>query len=74
MNEFSKFLEDYPWGDYSDVYVDAVYWIVENKDKLLKFDYPFDYDDYWGMPEKFCNELSPDEVDWIQNCTYDWWN
>lgn len=74
MTEVSRFIEEYPWGKYSDYYVDAVYWLLQNKEKLIKKEDSFDYPDYWDMPDKFSYELSSDEVDWIQECTFDWWN
>nr|BDD46166.1 hypothetical protein 4 [bacterium] len=64
--------ENYPYGKPSLIYLKAVKWLKENQRALLLKDYVFDYPDYWDMPIEISHKLDPDEVDWIQNVTYNW--
>lgn len=60
--------------EFSDNFRLAISWINSNEESIRRKEEPFDYPDYWGMPEKISHELYPDEVDWIQENTYEWWS
>ncbi len=63
----------YPYGRVSTRLVKAADWINRNFEVIQRdfYDY-FDYPQYWGLPRATANSLSPDEVDFIQEQTYDW--
>lgn len=67
-------ITEYPYG-YSGVNKtlrNAVKWLNLNKIRLSKLDYYFDYPNYWDMPKTISSRLSTDQVDWIQDCTWEW--
>lgn len=45
---------------------------AEAKDEILYADC-FNYPHYWGLPKSIAHQLDPDEVDFIQEETYEWW-
>ena len=50
----------------------AMVWIQSHKRQIkIKFHDFFDYPEYWGLPKSISNCLMPDEVDYIQEQTYD---
>jgi len=65
-------LSNYAYGKVTKRLRNAVQWIHSNKSKIFKdilqenISQEFDFDDYWGMPKNICNQLSTDEVDFIQ--------
>jgi hypothetical protein len=68
-------LADYPYGRVTERLKKAVAWLRKNKNKIRKtqWDY-FDFPDYWGMPKSISYRLSSDEVDWLQESTWDWFD
>jgi hypothetical protein len=65
-------IDAFSYGDLLYTLERAVKWLNENKWALEGNDEPFDFPDYWGMPESISSNLTPDEVDWIQSQTHTW--
>lgn len=67
-------LRDYPYGKVTPRLKNAVKWLNDNKDNISRREQDiFDYPDYWGMPKRIANRLYSDEVDFLQEETFDWY-
>lgn len=67
-------IKDYPYGKATKRLKAAAKWLKSNKNKIqIHFNYEFDYPDYWDMPKKISDNLTPDEIDWLQEQTFEWW-
>lgn len=66
---------NYPYGKITKTLRNAITRLNANKKKIGKeqFDY-FEYPDYWDMPKMISSRLSSDDVDWIQDETYNWYH
>jgi hypothetical protein len=68
-------IDNYPYGKPTKTLRNAVTWLNLNRRRIEKRycrEYAFDYPFYWDMPKKFSSRLTSDQVDWIQEETYDW--
>lgn len=73
-------IKDFPYGTPTKTLRAAVTWLNRNKHRIIfnsklgtcPYDDFFDYPDYWNMPKKISGRLSGDDVDWIQEETYEW--
>lgn len=66
-------ITQYTYGKASRVLQAAVAWLNQNKELIHRdeVDY-FDSPNYWDMPRQIADKLSPEEVDFIEQETYDW--
>lgn len=68
-------IANYPYGKITKTLHKAVRWLNANKKKIGKEQFDlFYHPKYWGMPKTISSRLSGDEVDWIQEETYDWYH
>ena len=73
MTELPHKWTEYRYGKITKRLRETVGYIVIHQDKILKnYNTDFDYPEYWGIPKRLANGLSPDEVDWIQENTINW--
>jgi hypothetical protein len=72
-------ISEYEYGRITKRLRSAVDWINQNRTAIRKnildekINVEFDFDDYWGMPKSIANNLSCDEVDFIQDQVGDFW-
>ena len=72
------YLSNFRYGKVYPRLRNAVKWINSNQKSLAvkikkeKWDM-FDYPDYWDMPKKLSYRLTADEVDFLQEESYDFW-
>ena len=73
MKELNEYLKKYRYGKLSESLKKALTWLINNQEEYKSEIYDFfDYPGYWGMPKDICYKLSSDEVDFIQEITFDW--
>jgi hypothetical protein len=66
-------ISEYPYGRIYPRLRKASKWINTHRKQIKKdCKWEFDYPDYWNIPKKIANKLSCDEVDFLQEQTYDW--
>lgn len=66
-------VKDFPYGKITKTLKKAVQWLNRNQHKIKKTkDDIFDWPDYWDMPKVISSRLSSDEVDFIQDKTFNW--
>lgn len=54
------------------VFLNAIKWLNKNQERVIKYYTCFDYPDYCGLPSSIAGRLYSDEVDYIQEETFDW--
>lgn len=64
-------LSSYPYGRITKRLEHAVEWLNSHPFKISNSDYEFDYPEYCDMPKALYQNLSSDEVDFIQEQLYD---
>lgn len=64
---------NFPYGKVSLTLLKAAKWINRNQNRIKENEYDyFDYPSYWGLPSSITSKLTSDEVDFIQDETYNW--
>lgn len=66
-------IKDYQYGKITKQLRSAVTWLNRRKKQFKKYEDAFDYPDYWGMPKSISRYLTGDQVDFIQDNTWEWY-
>lgn len=73
-SEVKKLLRNYPYGRVHKRLERALNWLATNDYVATAEDAEdeiFDYPEYGGLPKRISNQLSGDEVDYIQSIQFD---
>jgi len=62
-------ISTFPYGRITKRLRRSVQWLNRSMNKISKSE---EYPDYWNLPRSLSDYLTPDEVDWIQEETYEW--
>lgn len=65
-------IASYSYGNVTKTFRKAITWLNRRKKSFIIQPGYFDFPDYWGMPKSISSRLTGDQVDFLQEQTYNW--